>query len=447
MQSTNMPISFAQQHLLLLEQMQLTGPTGNPGATLRLHGDLDVQLLERSFTDLVRRHESLRTCFAVIDGEGVQIVGPPSAFRVELSELRAVEPAVREQLVMALERRHRERAFDLARGPLLRVYLLRLQNTEHVLQIIMHQMISDDWSLEILLHELGALYSAYKQGGVADLAPLEWQYADYAQWQRECLQGPPLQRHLAYWKEHLCSTPHDTELPTDRSRSARQNYRGAVHRFEWSMQMSRNLHEMSRSHGVTVFMLLLGALQVVLGRWSRQDDVVVGTAVAGRTRSEMMGLIGLLVSSLPLRTNLSGDPEVGQLLGRIRKTTSGAYAHQELPFGKLIAELRPPFDRRRMPVFQVMLTEDAVPPCTLDAAGVTVSRESVDCATAHFDLTVHFVQTLSRMQGRIEYAADLYVAATIERFTCELQQVLEQMIERPAARLSELSVRGRLQTQ
>jgi hypothetical protein len=308
-QSVSVPISLAQQHLLLLERMQLTGPEANPGATLRLHGALDIPLLERCFTELLRRHASLRTRFRMIEGKEAQIIGPPFELRVALSDLRAVELAVRERRVVVLERRHRERAFDLVRGPLLRVYVLRLQNTEYVLQIVIHRMICDDWSLEILLSELGTLYSAYTQGIAADLAPLEWQYADYALWQRERLQGTVLEEHLSYWKEHLYRAPHSSGLPPDRSRQTLESYGRAVHRFDWSMQTARRLAQMSCTHGTTVFTLLLCALLVVLGGWSWQNDVVVGTVVAGRTRRELMGLIGLFVNTLPLRATLTGDPQ------------------------------------------------------------------------------------------------------------------------------------------
>jgi non-ribosomal peptide synthetase component F len=212
------------------------------------------------------------------------------------------------------------------------------------------------------------------------------------------------------------------------------------------MQMSRSLAEMSRTHGATVFTLLLCALLVVLGRWSRQNDMVVGTVVAGRTRRELMGLIGLFVNALPLRATLTGDLKLGELLSRIRNTTSAAYAHQELPFGKLVTQLRSPVDRGQMPIFQVLLTEDAVPPRTFDASGITISCESRKSATARFDLAVHIVRNLSGVQGRVEYAADLYDPATIEQFTRALVRCLQQMIERPGSHLSELSARSRLQT-
>lgn len=442
MHTAHVPISFAQQHLLSLDKLDLLPPGNHSRATLRLHGELDVELLERSFTTIVRRHEILRTRFDVTDGAGVQIIDPPANFPLQLIDLRGIEPDVRERKVTTLERRHRERAFDLARGPLLRACVLRVGKAEHVLQIVMHSMISDDWSMGILLRELGALYSASAAGDAVDLPPLEWQYADYSHWQHELQHGPAWQAHLTYWEQQLRASSRSTELPTDRPRALVRSGRRAVHRFAWPIEMGRRLHHMSHSHGATVFMLVLCALQVLLGRWSRNNDVIVVTAVAGRTRRELTSLIGLFVNYLPLHADLSDNPSVSKLLGRIRRATYEAHARQELPFGELQAALRLRFDRGKMPMFQVLLTMDAVARHTFDATGISVSSESVGCPAAHFDAAVDIAHTANGMQGRVEYAPELHDAKTIERFTRELENILAQMIERPGARLSELILLG-----
>jgi len=446
LERASLPMSFAQQHLWLLEQLELLGPGNNPGVTFRLRGALDVKLLERSFTQIVRRHESLRTHFKVIDGEGFQLIDPPLPFHVQLTDMTVEEAEFRERRLLVLERRQRERPFDLERDPLLRVGVFRLGPTEYVLQILMHHIVSDEWSMEILLRELGQLYSVYTLGGVAKLPKLEWQYADYTRWQREYLQGPVLQRHLEYWQSRLNDVPMAIGLPTDHARAAHRyvapTYRAAVHYFDWPLDMSRRLRHASHSHNTSLSALLLCALQVVLGRWSGQQDIVVGTPVAGRTRRELLDVIGLFVNPLPLRTDLSGDPKVSELLGRVGASIRAADAHQDLAFGRLLAELRPPPSTTRTPLFQVTLNVDEIPGRSFQASGLTIDCESIELAGAHFDLAIYVGQAISGLRGRIDYAAQLFQESTIECLARELKSLLEQMIEHPDARLSSLRLSG-----
>ncbi|MEP6708146.1 MAG: condensation domain-containing protein, partial [Pyrinomonadaceae bacterium] len=325
-------LSYGQQRLWFLQQLEPESAAYNIRVAVRLRGELKVGALTASLNEIVRRHESLRTRFAVVAGEPVQLIDEAADCGLELVDLQGLEASEREGEAERQARAEGERAFNLEAGPLLRVRLLQLGAAEHVLLLTLHHIISDGWSLGVLFKELGRLYEAYGRGAESPLAELAVQYGDYASWQREQLQGEVLAEQMSYWQEQLRGAPALLELPLDRPRPALQSYAGRRQRVELSRELTRALKELSRGEGVTLFMTLLAAFQVLLARYTGQQDIVVGTPVAGRNRVEVEGLIGFFLNTLPLRTELRGQPSFRELLQRVKHVCLQAYAHQDLPF-------------------------------------------------------------------------------------------------------------------
>ncbi len=435
-----LPLSFAQQRLWFLDRLQPGGATYNVPTVLRVEGRLDVGALKGAFTELVRRHESLRTRFPDEGGVPVQVIAPPGPFHLTVTDLRARED--REAESRRLAREEASRPFDLARGPLLRVTLLRLAEERHLLLLTLHHIICDGWSSGVLVRELEALYLGFVAGSPAPLPELPLQYADYCVWQREWLRDEALESQLTYWKGHLAGAPHALELPTDFPRPPVPSSRGASFEFQLPPELSRDLQALCRAEGVTLFMALLGAFQVVLSRHSGQDDVVVGTPIAGRRFAELEGLIGLFINTLALRTRLEGDPSFRALLGRVRETTLGAQAHQDLPFEKLVEELRPQRDLGRSPLFQVMLilqnTPDAGAPGARADGALSLHPVALESESVKFDLTLGFVEGPEGVRGQVGYRTDLFREETVRRWMAQLRMLLEAVTANPALRLSEL---------
>ncbi|HEU4557526.1 MAG TPA: amino acid adenylation domain-containing protein, partial [Longimicrobium sp.] len=351
-----LPLSFAQQRLWFIDQLEPGSAAYNLTGAWRLEGALDTAALERSLGEIVRRHEALRTVFAEVDGSPVQVIAPFGGLALPVEDLSGLSEADREA---ALRRRAWEvaaRPFDLAAGPLFRAALLRLGEHDHVLLLGMHHIVSDGWSVGVLYRELSALYAAYRAGAESPLPELAVQYADFAVWQREHLEGEALDRQLSYWRERLSGAPELLELPTDHPRPAVQTFGGDTVPVELSLELLERVQALGRSEGATLYMTLLGAFQVLLSKYSGSDDIVVGSPIAGRTRAEVEELIGFFVNTLVLRTDLGGDPGFREVLGRVREATLGAYAHQEVPFEKLVAELQPERSLSLSPFFQVMFT-------------------------------------------------------------------------------------------
>ncbi|MFP2912017.1 amino acid adenylation domain-containing protein, partial [Pyxidicoccus sp. 3LFB2] len=432
-----LPLSFAQQRLWFLDRLQPGATTYNVPTFLRVEGRLDVGALEQAFTELVHRHESLRTRFPDEGGIPVQVLDPPGPVHVRVTDLREREDGEAE--ARRLTREEALRPFDLARGPLLRVSLLRLSEARHLLLLTLHHIICDGWSSGVLVRELEALYVGAVAGSPVALPELPLQYADYCVWQREWLRDEVLEAQLTYWKGQLTGAPHALELPTDFPRPAVTSSRGASFGFQLSPELSRELQALCRAEGVTLFMGLLGAFQVVLSRHSGQDDVVVGTPIAGRRFAELEGLVGLFINTLALRTRLDGDPSFRALLGRVRETMLGAQAHQDLPFEKLVEELRPQRDLGRSPLFQVMLilqnTPDAGP--RQDTA-LSLHPVAVEGDSAKFELTLSFAEGPDGVHGHVGYRTDLFREETVRRWVTHLQVLLEAVTSNPALRLSEL---------
>ncbi|MET0646636.1 MAG: amino acid adenylation domain-containing protein, partial [Pyrinomonadaceae bacterium] len=435
--SRELPLSFAQRRLWFIDQLEPGNAAYNIPCAVRLSGRLDADALVRSLNAIVARHEALRTSFPARDGEPVQQIHDSAELTLGLVNLTSLHAPERERRARELARAEAALGFDLARGPLVRGQLLRLRDDEHVLLLTMHHIVSDGWSLQVIVRELTRLYESYRAGATTPLPELSIQYADYAAWQREWLQGSVLEEQVEYWRQRLADAP-VLELPTDRTRPPASSYRGASEPFVLSEELTQRLKELSRREGVTLFMTLLAGLQMLLARYSGQEDVIIGSPIANRNRVEVEGLIGFFVNTLALRTNLSGNPSVRELLRRVRETTLGAYAHQDVPFEKLVEELQPRRSLSHQPFFQVMLAFQNVPRETFAVEGLEMDGALTPPKTAKFDLSLSVAEEEGRLQGTLEYAADLYDADRVRRLIGHLRLLLEGMAAEVEGRVLDL---------
>ncbi len=432
------PLSFGQERLWFLDQLEPGNPVYNRPAAVRLTGPLDVRTLERSLSKIVERHEALRTIFPSAKGRPVQLVAPPRPPDLPVVDLGGLPEGEREERARHLAKEDARRPFNLARGPLLRAGLLQVGAEEHVLLLTAHHMAFDGWSMGVLIRELAVLYEAFVAQKSSPLMELPIQYADFARWQRERLRGEVLEAQLSYWKRRLEGAPTILELPSDRPRLPVRTANGARYSLRLSRTLTEALKELSRREGVTLFMTLLAALQTLLSRYAGQDDVCVGTPVAGRNQTETEGLIGFFVNTLVLRTDLSGDPTFRELLRRVREGALGAYAHQELPFEKLVKELQPERDMSRTPLFQVMFVLKNAPPPTMEVSNLRMSALPVDGGTAKTDLALELWDEPEGLRGYFEYNTDLFDATTIARMAGHFQILLEGVVADPGQHLSAL---------
>jgi amino acid adenylation domain-containing protein len=437
-----LPLSFAQQRLWFLEQLEPGNPAYNIPVALRLDGRLDRRALAAALAEVVRRHEVLRTAFPVVAGEPVQVVAESAGFALPLIDLLALPSAgEREEEAGRLAAEEARRPFDLGDrngGPLLRAALLRLGSDRHTALVTMHHMASDAWSMGVLVREIGTLYEAFAGGRPSPLPALAVQYAELAAWQRQHLSGEHLAAELGWWRERLAGMPQVLDLPADLPRPAVRSVRGASHGFTINREGLAGLAELSRQQRATLFMTLLAGFAALLHRWTGADDLAVGTPIAGRTQSEAEALIGLFVNTLVLRTDLSGDPRLADLLDRVRETTLAAYAHQEVPFERLVEELAVERDLSRPPLVQVLLILQNAPAGPLELPGLALTASSVETGTAKLDLSCTFVETEQGLAGTLEYSRDLFEHATIERMAEHLTRLLAGAAADPRRRLSEL---------
>ncbi|HEU4556775.1 MAG TPA: condensation domain-containing protein, partial [Longimicrobium sp.] len=447
------PLSFAQERLWFVDRLEPGSAVYNVSVARRLGGPLDEATLERALGEIVRRHEALRTTFREMDGSPVQVIAPSGSFTLPVEDLSGLSEADREAEVRRRATEEAMRPFDLAAGPLFRAVLLRLDEERRVLLLSMHHIVSDGWSLGVFFRELSPLYMAYREGRESPLPELAVQYADYAVWQREQLRGEVLERQLSYWRERLAGAPELVELPNDHPRPAARTFRGAVERIELPGELLERLRALRRSERATLYMVVLSAFQVLLSKYSGSGDIVVGSPIAGRTRDEVAGLIGFFVNTLVLRTDLGGDPSFREVLRRVQEVTLGAYEHQELPFEKLVAELKPERSLSHSPLFQVSFSLDdmeesgsgAAESSTESGSGAAESStEGVDTGFAHakFDLTLALVATRQGLRGGLEYSTDLFERGTIVRMVGHLERVLEQVVADADVRLSKLQLLG-----
>ncbi|HVH13427.1 MAG TPA: condensation domain-containing protein, partial [Longimicrobium sp.] len=438
----SLPLSFAQERLWFIDQLQPGSAAYNMPYALRMGSGVDLDVLARALTALVARHETLRTVFPTEDGVPVQRVLPPSPIVPETHDLRHLPADEREGAAARLARDEASAPFDLARGPLARARVVRLGDADALVLLTLHHIVSDGWSQDLLARDLSELYAAFAEDREPALPPLPVQYADYAVWQRGWLAGETLDEHLDYWRDALAGAPPLLELPTDRPRTAAPGARAETRSFVLSAEASEALRALSRREGATLFMTLLAAYQAVLSRWSGQDDVVVGTPVAGRSRIEVENLIGFFVNMLPLRTDLSGEPTFRALVQRVRETVLDAHAHEALPFEKLVDELQPERSLTHQPLFQVIFALQTEAREALRLGDAQSAAPAGGGEQAKFDLSLYAADRGERIAGSLVYRPDLFDGTTIERLAAHLQALLEQAAADPDARLSALRLAG-----
>ncbi|TCP54483.1 amino acid adenylation domain-containing protein [Tumebacillus sp. BK434] len=438
--SQALPLSFAQERLWFYEQFHQGTSTYNMPFALRLKGQLDQTALRRTFDEILRRHEVLRTSFVSRDGEAVQVIGDEVPTPFAVVDLRELPDWQREMQAALTAIEEGELPFAMTEGPMLRAVLLQLDEAEHVLLVTMHHIASDGWSMSVLTRELSVLYEAFASGQPSPLAPLPVQYADYANWQREWFAGGVLEEQLGYWKRQLQDASFVLELPTDKQRPAVQTFNGVLQEISLAQGLLPRLKALSQQEGVTLFMTLLAAFNTLLSRLSGQEDIVVGSPIAGRTRQETEGLIGFFVNTLALRTDLSGNPSFRELLARVRETTLDAYAHQDLPFERLVREVQPERDLSYSALFQVMFVLQNAPQGDLELPGLTLSNFPVAKATSMFDLTFALYEREDGLAGSVQYNTDLYEEETIQRIIGRFEVLLAGIAEAPDRAIAELPV-------
>ncbi|MFZ6658964.1 amino acid adenylation domain-containing protein [Undibacterium sp. TJN19] len=435
-----LPLSFAQQRLWFFGQLEGASAAYHMSVALRLQGTLDVAALQAALDTIIERHEALRTIFVSVEDNPVQVISEDAHFPLQLVDLSNWVVTEREAEVNRQVGEETHNRFDLGTGPLIRGRLIKLASDEHVLSIAIHHIVSDGWSIGILLREIAVLYGAYQQGLVNPLPRLPVQYADYAVWQRAWLQGEVLENQSAYWKQKLACAPALLELPTDRVRPPVQSYQGGSVSLALGAELSSQLRALSRKNGTTLFMTLYAGLSILLSRLSGQDDVVIGTPIANRNRAELEGLIGFFVNTLALRTQLNDKMSVSELLKQVKETTLSAYSHQDLPFEQVVEAIQPVRSLSSSAVFQVMLVLDNTPQSTQSLPGLNFAPQGMSNDTEQFDLSLSLQEAGDQIVGAFSYASDLFDRATVARWTEHFRQVLTAMVQDDAQTLGAIDM-------
>jgi len=432
-----LPLSFAQQRLWFLDQLEPGKATYNCPAAVRFTGALNLAALAQSFNEVVRRHEVLRARFSSREGNPVQIIAPSLRVPLPVIDLSGLSGSRAEAEIERLSRLEAQRGFDLSQDVLLRTKVLRVSEDEHLVLVTMHHIVSDGWSIGVLVKEVAALYEAYAKGNAVALEPPAVQYADYANWEREWLQGEVLDEQLEYWKQQLADTS-VLELPADRPRPAVPSYRGAYESFELDHDLTTALNDLSRGLDATLFMTLMAAWQALMHRYSGQSDIVVGTPIANRHQAETEDLIGFFVNMLALRVDLSGNPSFAELVQRVRETALGAYAHQALPFEKLIEELQPERDASHAPLVQVVFALQNAPQGDLSTLDLKLSYVEVETATAKYDIVVNVYEIDDKLSIVFTYSTDLFDVASMQRLGQHFKALLAAVVENANKRVAEI---------
>jgi hypothetical protein len=429
-----LPLSYAQQRLWFLHQLEPESSAYNITYALRLKGALDVRAVRNAITEIVRRHEVLRTTFAQSDAGPVQIVQPHTEVVMESDDLSQLPAREREAAMRDNVKWEANQPFDLIHGPVMHVRILQLGAAEHVLVIVAHHIVSDGWSEHILLREFTQLYTAFSSGNPSPLLERELQYSDFAVWQRKWLQGPLLAQQRDYWTTALRSTQ-SLKVPLDRRETA-PTYVGGIARFQLTTESLQKIKELGRKQEATLFMVLTAVFHLLLGWYANQDDVITGTDVANRNLPEIEGMIGFFVNQLVLKTNLSGNPSFAELLQRVRTTTLGAFSHQDFPFEKLVEELSPDRTADRNPLFNVKLVFQNTPPLNLLLPGLEVELLRVAPSVAKYLLLLTFTERDRTLQGALEYERNLFEDGTIELLLLLFREILKAAVENPDLRIS-----------
>src|SRR6185312_7044730 len=431
------PLSFAQQRLWLFNKIEPGNRIYNLPTALHLRGKLDVKVLEKTINEIVRRHEVLRTRFVVIDDEPRQEVLEATPMTLAVVDLSGVAETEREAAALEAAQAENNQPFDLNQGPFLRVKLLRLGDEEHVVLLTIHHIVSDGWSMGVLVKEVSTLYAAYSQGAESPLPELPIQYADFAVWQRHWLQGEELERQLSFWREQLSGTLPALELPADHMRSATQTHSGAHRSIHLSLETTAELNEFSRREGVTLFMTLVAAFQILLYRYTRQDKIIIGTPVAGRNHTSTENLIGFFINQLVLCFDLSGDLTFQQVLQQTKRVSLDALAHQDIPFDKLVEEFQRQRSLSHSPIFQVGFALHNQQPGTVQMGDLIPRSMDIEGDVAKQDLILHVTESKNRLRAAIAYSTELFDEARIERMLRHFETLLEAILVNPEQRVWE----------
>jgi len=436
----DLPLSFAQQRLWFIDQLEPGAPIYNVHVPIRLIGALNVEALEKSLSEIVRRHEALRTTFPIKGERPVQMIAPAEPLALPVRDLSDASPEAKEAEIRKASAEEANHRFNLGKGPLLKIVLLRLDDQEHVLLFTLHHIICDGWTVGVFVNELVALYPAFCNNKPSPLAELQFQYADFAAWQADYLQGDVLENQINYWKRQLGDFVEPTELPLDWPRRQNQSYRGSRQRFEIPESLTEKIRALTEQEGVTMFMLLLAGFQALLHRYTSQEKIVVGSNVANRNRSDIENMIGIFVNNLVLQTDLSGNPSFRELLVRVREICLGAYANQDIPFERLVEELQPERKLNHTPLFQVMFNLHNMPASRLELPGLKLISLETQVATARFDLVMNLWDSPRSLTGSLEYNTDLFKETTIARLIRYYKALLQAVVSEPDACIEDVSL-------
>lgn len=436
--SNLLPLSFSQQRLWYLDQLEPGNPAFNICQSMRLIGLLNVPALEQSFQEVVYRHEILRTTFTVVDGQPLQVINPTTVFKLKLLNLQELSPSQKQTEVSRIANEEIKFTFDLTKDSLLRVNLVQLEAREYALFVSMHHIIADGWSIDVLIREITTLYEAFSRGYSSPLPELPIQYADFAIWQRRWLQGQELDTQIRYWQQQLANSIPELNLPFDHPRPAIQTYKGEQQSFVIPKAVSDKLKTLNNKEGITLFMTLVAAFNILLHWYTNQEDIVIGTDIANRNQIETKELIGFFVNQIVLRTNLSGNPKFIEILQQVKKTSLEAYAHQYVPFDKLVEVLNPKRNLSHTPLFNVKLVLENTQNPTLEFSGLTITPLAVGKKSSQFDLLLELSETNRGLCGSWVYSTDLFETSTIARMSTNFQALLTKIATYPETHLSEL---------